>query len=144
MRANHIAFQRGINRQVAARHELDGALTAKTETGLTVAYTGLVAWVEKATKIFTAGRVDEPAMVREILAKQKTAEPLSKELGAVAKALATLEKKDSVGARAKFIIGYVREVTSAVEAAKKDAEKATASAAAESSKARKTAKEDKP
>ena len=138
-RARNVARLKATVREVRRRHTLDIALTKKTGDSDSLTFKAeLVEWMtearaaargmtvaefKKAPKVGSVDLVSDD--IKAVMDSLESLDPKTKALVQVAKTLAALSKKDDVKARARFLIGYVKEVRAAID----EREKAAAAAA---------------
>ena len=154
-RARNVARLKATVGEVRSRHSLDIALIKKTGDAASLTKKNdILAWmtearaaargmtVEEFEKAQEEGAVDPvSAEVRKVMDSLESLDPKTQTLDQVGKTLAALSQKDDVKARARFLVGYVKEVRAGVDekqkaaaeaamAAKSTAENATNAAAA--------------
>ncbi len=141
-RARNVARLKATVREVRRRHTLDIALTKKAGDGGSLALKDeIVAWMtearaaargmtvaefKKAPKVGSVDRVSDD--IKEVMDSLESLDPKTKALVQVAKTLAALSKKDDLKARAKFLIGYVKEIRAEMDEKEKAADAAAKSA----------------
>ncbi len=113
LRATNIARLHRVNVEFKAEYDFDKALIAKV--GDRNHLSDLESWSEKVKKFHMDLDEIEREKQMEIEAARTRLTVRSKELAAVAEILAVLAEKESFKDRAKFLAGFVKEVSKEVQ-----------------------------